>query len=190
MFRKNKITDEEFIRRLRIVEPEGKRKKYETEFFVAYQYMVEKKRRKYRLNQNDALSIYIDVFQIIVAKIRKNESIDKLKAYFNRVFSNKCIDFLKKNKTTTIELPLHFDETVQEQLSNDGIYDRKDIELVKNMLHQLSSNCQKILNYLFLRGWDNEEIAEEMGYSNPRSINERRKKCLVKLRTLFKTSRK
>ena len=190
MFKKKKITDEEFIKKLKILEPESKRKEYETQFFLAYQDLVEKKRRKYRLNQNDALSIYIDVFQIIVAKIRKNESIDKLKAYFNRVFSNKCVDFLKKNKTTTIELPLHFDETVQEQLSNDGIYDRKDIELVKNMLHQLSSNCQKVLNYLFLRGWDNEEIAEEMGYSNPRSINERRKKCLVKLRTLFKTSRK
>ena len=190
MFKKKKITDEEFIKKLKILEPESKRKEYETQFFLAYQDLVEKKRRKYRLNQNDALSIYIDVFQIIVAKIRKNESIDKLKAYFNRVFSNKCVDFLKKNKTTTIELPLHFDETVQEQLSNDGIYDRKDIELVKKLLLQLSANCQKVLNYLFLRGWDNEEIAEEMGYSNPRSINERRKKCLEKLRTLFKNDKK
>jgi len=190
MLKKLKISDEEFIKRLRIVEPEGKRKEYETQFFLAYQDLVEKKRRKYRLNQNDALSIYIDVFQIIVAKIRKDESIDKLNAYFNRTFSNKCVDFHKKNKTNTVELPIHFDEAIKEKLTNEEIYSRKDIELVKKLLLQLSANCQKVLNYLFLRGWDNEEIAEEMGYTNSRSVNERRKKCLEKLRTLFKTNKK
>ncbi len=158
--------------------------------YQQYYYFVEEGCRKYNLNYDDSFSAYSDAVLSALHNIINNrfDGRSSLKTYLYQIFSNKCIDLVRKN--TTNKQQVHKTMPVADAMSQlpdnaKNIIERlltTELKMnVKKQLDAIGHKCKDLL-LMFEDGLTDREIAEVLSYSNAAVVKTTRLRCLDKLR--------
>ncbi len=173
----------------------AERTRQEKLLYEEYFYFVNEGCRKYNLTYEDSFSAYSDAFLSAVLNIvaQRFDGRSSIKTYLFQIFSNKCIDLVRKNTTNkqqvfkTMEMPELMNQlpdaarTVVEKMMN-----REQRLAVKENLEKIGDRCKELL-LLFEDGYTDKEIAEHLQYNNAAVVKTTRLRCLDKLRERVKT---
>ncbi|MBK6930524.1 MAG: sigma-70 family RNA polymerase sigma factor [Saprospirales bacterium] len=178
-------TDEELIEAIRAGgsrQEQGIRRLYE-QFF----YLAKAGRSKYRaLDGSDLVTAYNSAVislrkQLISGAFRGDSS---LTTYLTRIFTNKCIDELRKRKSLRPETGVEYFPEVEDQTPDalSRLIQSDQVERVQRYLQAIGEVCKQILLDAEYYGYSSEEIAQRIGFSNAASVNSKKYTCLQKLR--------
>lgn len=177
-----------------LVMDNGQRASVEKELYQQYQYFIDEGCRKYRLTYEDSFSAYSDAVLSVIHNI-KNQSFNhnaSLKTYLFQIFSNKCIDLIRKK--TTNKHKVHQSAAEPELLSQlpdtarnviEKLVTEQKIAALKQQLEVIGEKCKEIL-LLFEDGFSDKEIAETLQYSNAAVAKTTRLRCLDKIKEKMK----
>ena len=158
--------------------------------YLQFRYFIDEGCRKYSLNNDDSSSAYSDAVLSTINNVI-NDHFDgrsSIKTYLYQIFSNKCIDLVRKN--TTNKQSVHQSTSAPELLGHlpDGVrgtieklIDEQKRKAVKIYLATIGEKCKEIL-LLFEDGLTDREIAEELSYNTAAVAKTTRLRCLEKLR--------
>ena len=155
-----------------------------------YNYFIKEGCKKYNLSNDDSFSAYSDTVLSAIHNIIANrfDGRSSLKTYLFQIFSNKCIDLVRK--TTTNKQQVHQTMPVPEMLDQlpdsarniiEKLIDTQKRAAVKKYLETIGEKCKEIL-LLFEDGLTDKEIADELKYNNAAVAKTTRLRCLEKLR--------
>lgn len=168
---------------------------FEKALYQQYQYFIEEGVRKHGLSTDDSFSAYSDAVLSTILNVRNNSfnSRSSLKTYLFQIFSNKCIDLIRKK--TTNKQKVHQSVGEPELLSYlpDGaktviekIIDRQKLMAIKQYLEVIGEKCKEILLF-FEDGYTDVEIAERLSYNNAAVAKTTRLRCLEKMKEKMRT---
>ena len=180
--------DSEIISGLKAVYPQ--RCRQEKIFYQQYYYFVDEGCRKYNLNYDDSFSAYSDALLSAIHNIVDNrfDGRSSLKTYLYQIFSNKCIDLLRKS--TTNKQQVHKTMPVADVMNQLPDNAKNIVEKlvttelkanIKKQLEAIGAKCKEIL-LMFEDGLTDKEIAALLSYSNAAVVKTTRLRCLEKLR--------
>jgi RNA polymerase sigma factor (sigma-70 family) len=184
-------TDDEIIRSLK--ENKLMKRRAEEELFNRHAYFIKEGVSKYSLDQEEAFNAYSDtILQAIDNLISTRfENRSSLKTYLYKIFTNKCVDLLRKK--TTNKNRVHQTESVSDMLTRisdaaktviQQLIEKNDFELLKAKLDEIGENCKQLLE-MFSEGFNDKEIATFMEYKSADVVKTSRLRCLEKLRRLY-----
>lgn len=185
------ITDEHITDGLKSTDT--KRPYFEKELYLKYQYFIEEGCRKFRLSYEDSFSAYSDSVMSVIHNIIAGdfEKRSLLKTYLFQIFSNKCIDQVRKNMA--VKQSVHQPSATTELLGQlpdatrsaiEKMIDRQRVEQMKRYLDEIGDKCKEIL-LLFEDGYTDNEIAKKLIYNNAAVVKTTRLRCLDKLKQKF-----
>ncbi len=170
------------------------RQAFENELYTKYGYFIKEGIHHYHLNYDDSFSAYSDAVLTVVHNIL-NESFNQrstVKTYLYKIFSNKCIDLVRKKTTakgkvnqsaTTPELLLQLPDNVRSVI--ETLVEGQRIQALRQHMEMIGEKCKQIL-LLFQDGYNDKEIAEQTGYNNASVAKVSRLRCLEKIREKMK----
>lgn len=158
--------------------------------YTTYYYFIDEGSRKFNLNSDDSFSAYSDAVLSTILNVVSGsfDGRSSLKTYLFQIFSNKCIDLVRKN--TTNKQQVHKTMPVPELLSQLPDAARNIVEkLITNekrkalaeSLEKIGEKCREML-LLFEDGFSDKEIAEQLAYNNAAVAKTTRLRCLEKLK--------
>ncbi len=170
------------------------RRQYEKDLYVQYEYLIHEGSRKYHLSNDDSFSAYSDAIVSVINNIvhRNFDHRSSIKTYLFQIFSNKCIDLVRK-KTTNKE-KVHHATAEPELLSYlpdraktvvEKLIDQQKMQAVRQHLNTMGEKCKEIL-LLFEDGYTDKEIADQLQYSNAAVAKTTRLRCLEKIKEKMK----
>jgi RNA polymerase sigma factor (sigma-70 family) len=172
----------------------GERAPSEKALYQQYKYFIEEGCRKYQLNSDDSFSAYSDAVLSAIRNITNrsfnNES--SLKTYLFQIFSNKCIDLIRKRTTNKQkvnqsaaepELLSHLPDVTKGVI--EKLMDQQKLMAIKQYLEVIGQKCKEIL-LLFEDGYTDNEIAGKLAYNNAAVAKTTRLRCLEKIREKMK----
>jgi RNA polymerase sigma-70 factor (ECF subfamily) len=180
---KNRLPEKKIIEGIRkggIQQEKSIRQLYE-----AYFHLVHDGRRKYhQLSPDDLLEAYnesiISIRRQIVEGHFRGES--SLWTFLNAIFFRKAVDIIRKSASNLIEavdeLPDEAD-VAHNMLQKMAL--QEDYEDLLDKLDQLGSPCKEIILDSEYSGYNSEEIARRIGFSNAKSVNSKKYSCLQRL---------
>ena len=159
-------------------------------FYNRYTYFIEEACRKHNLSYDDSFSAYSDAVLSTIHNIilNKFDGRSTLKTYLFQIFSNKCVDYIRKK--TTYKHQVHYNTIDSELIGQlpdtartivDKLIDHQKQHIVKQQLETIGSKCKEIL-LLFEDCFTDKQIAIELQYSNAAVAKTTRLRCLEKLR--------
>lgn len=171
------------------------RGRFEKALYLQYKYFIEEGSRKYNLSNDDSFSAYSDAVLAVIQNIHNNafNKNSTLKTYLFQVFSNKCIDLIRKSTTNKQkvhqsagepELLGHLPDTAKNAI--EKLLDQQKILAIKQYLDLLSEKCREIL-LLFEDGYNDHEIAAILTYNNAAVAKTTRLRCLEKIKEKMKS---
>lgn len=175
---------------------------FENELYKKYVYLVQHIGiRKQRLSEEDAKTAYHDTLNAVILAIMSDtfEGKSSLKTFIHSIYSNKCVDLLRKN-TTNKEMPnnrsnLHDidDIAIRNQIEKDATestFATQDNQaFILLMIKQLRAKCQAILLVSAYYGFKDEEIANLVNLSSGKSVSVTKRRCEEELRELYGKSK-
>lgn len=178
-------TDEALIEDIRAGgsrQEQGIRRLYEQYF-----YLTRDSRKKFNsLDESDLLTAYNSAVislrkQLLTSAFRGDSA---LATYFTRIFTNKCIDQLRKQKSGLQSTPFEYAPEVEDKTPNalSRLIQSDQVERVRRQLQAIGEVCKQILLDSEYYGYSAEEIAERIGFSSAASVNSKKYSCLQKLR--------
>lgn len=122
------------------------------------------------LSKEDAEDALHDIMKKLSIKFQKNFSdlCDKRTAYFVTITKNHCIDIIRKQKIEAGLLDFVDDDNIFADYTLDpsSLYEKQsDKELLTACIHALKPNYQEILEYKYILGYANGEIANALNVS-------------------------
>jgi RNA polymerase sigma-70 factor (ECF subfamily) len=158
--------------------------------YQQYYYFIDEGCRKYSLNYDDSFSAYSDALLSAIHNIvdSRFDGRSSIKTYLYQIFSNKCIDLVRKN--TTNKQQVHKTMPVADALNHLPDNAKNIIEklmtselkaVIKKQLDAIGQKCKEVL-LMFEDGLTDREIAELLSYSNAAVVKTTRLRCLDKLR--------
>lgn len=185
------ISDEHIIDGLK--SDNNKRPYFEKELYLKYNYFIDEGCRKFRLPYEDSFSAYSDAVMSVIHNVIVNdfEKRSLLKTYLFQIFSNKCIDLVRKNMA--VKQSVHQPSVVPELLGQlpdatksvvEKIIERQKVEEVKRYLDEIGNKCKEIL-LLFEDGYTDNEIAKKLEYNNAAVVKTTRLRCLDRIKQKF-----
>lgn len=170
------------------------RMKGEEQLFKKYFYFISHGRNKYSLTDDNLFDAYSDTIIAAIESITSGSFKEKssLKTFLYQIFSNKCVDILRKktarkssiNQTVSINDMEIFisdsSESVIEQLIK-----KADADAFKHQLNQLCDKNQ-LLMVLAAEGYTDKEIAIKMNFKTGDVVKTSRLRCISRLRQLNK----
>lgn len=172
----------------------GARSRQEKILYNEYAYFINEGCRKYNLTHEDSFSAYSDAFLSAVINIVSNrfDGRSSIKTYLYQIFSNKCIDLIRKSTTNkqqvfkTVEVP-----DLMNQLPDAArnavtkMIEGEQLRAMKESMEKIGSRCKDLL-LLFEEGYTDKQIAEQLEYNNAAVVKTTRLRCLDKLRERVK----
>lgn len=167
-----------------------KRQIFEKELYKQFFYFIKNGVQKYRLPEDEAASAYSDTIIILIDNIitGKFEGRSSLKSYGYQIFSNKCVDLIRKittnkstvNKTADIDslitvLPDRTKSVIQE------LIDKSRQSFLWQKLNEIGEKCKNLL-LLYQDGYTDKEIAGMLEYNSADVVKTSRLRCIEKLR--------
>lgn len=169
------------------------RASWEKQFYQLYDYFIGQGCRKFRLSAEDSFSAYSDALLSAIRNIvtGKFDGSSTLKTYLFRIFSNKCIDLVRKNSInkSTVHRTMQVPELLAQlpdkaKSAIESLIHRNKMEALRANLQKLGEKCREIL-LLFEDGFSDRQIAEAMDYHNAAVVKTTRLRCIEKLRELM-----
>lgn len=168
----------------------AERSRHEKILYQQYYYFTDEGCRKYNLSYDDSFSAYSDTILSAIHNIVSNrfDGRSSLKTYLYQIFSNKCIDLVRKN--TTNKQQVHKTMPVADAMNQLSDNAKNIIEklmtselkaAVKKQLDAIGEKCKELL-LMFEDGLTDKEIAELLSYNNAAVVKTTRLRCLDKLR--------
>jgi RNA polymerase sigma factor (sigma-70 family) len=173
---------------------DGQRALFEKALYQKYEYFIAEGCRKYQLNNDDSFSAYSDAVLSAINSVRNHRfnNQSSLKTYLFQIFSNKCIDLIRKSTTNKQkvnhypgepELLTHLPDATRSII--EKLVDRQKLTAIKQHLEVIGQKCKEIL-LLFEDGFNDTEIASQLGYNNAAVAKTTRLRCLEKIREKMK----
>ncbi|WP_018621040.1 RNA polymerase sigma factor [Spirosoma luteum] len=170
----------------------------ENRLYEQYLYFIREGTRKHRLPEEDCVSAYDDTILAGIDHITtgrfKGQS--KLETYLYQIFSNKCVDLIRKKTTnreqvhnavsiddTLLQLPDPARTVVQQLII------QSDIEQLHQHLEAIGDKCRQML-LAWGEGYTDDEIAQQMKYNTASVAKTSRLRCLEKLRESYTSTKK
>ncbi len=158
--------------------------------YQQYYYFIDEGCRKYNLSHEDSFSAYSDTVLSALHNIINNnfDGRSSLKTYLYQIFSNKCIDLIRKS--TTNKQQVHKTMPVPEMMNQ--LPDAAKTIVERLMSSELKTKIKEQLNFIgekrkdvllmFEDGLSDKEIAEVLAYNTAAVVKTTRLRCLEKLR--------
>lgn len=166
------------------------RASFERKLYDSYKYLVDEGCRKFHITQEDSFTAYSDAVLSVICNIMADrfDGRSSLKTYLYQVFSNKCIDLVRKNTTnkqqvnhsvTSPELLVQLPDAARTVI--ERLVDQQKMDVIQKQMAILGQKCKEIL-LLFEDGFSDREISEKLEYSTAAVAKITRLRCLEKLR--------
>lgn len=187
LFSSKKIPDPLIIEGLRLTG--FQKQKFENQLYQKYHYLIKDGQRKHKLSEDECASIYADAIMVVIESVRNNkfEGRSELKTYIYQIFSNKCVDQIRKNTTNkaSVHDTLAFDMDIPLPDESKSIIQQliiqSDIEKLYHNLLLIGEKCKQII-LLWGEGYSDEEIALQLNYNSAAVAKTSRLRCLEKLK--------
>lgn len=166
------------------------RRIFERDLYKTFFYFIHQGVKKYGMAEEDAASAYSDAIISIIDNIVKGnfEGRSALKSYCYKIFSNKCVDLLRKDTTNKrkvnqampidsllYELPDQARTVVQQILL------KEQRQHLMQKLIEMGDKCRQVLLF-FEDGYSDKEIAGFMEYNSADVVKTSRLRCLERLK--------
>lgn len=182
------MTDAEIISGLQ--QDGAVRSKCEFALYQSYSYFIREGCKKYNLNADESQIAYSDAVLSVIINITKNnfEGRSLLKTYMFQIYSNKCVDQVRKN--TTNKSSVHHGTGISEMLVQlpdnakhvvEKMMQKYQLSIVAEKLKEVGDKCREMLLF-FEEGFSDREIAEKLQYQTAAVAKTSRLRCLDKLR--------
>ncbi len=172
----------------------NQRRQAENRLYEKYAYLIREGTRKHRLDDEEASMAYSDAVLTVIGHLAADrfEGRAELKTYLYQIFSNKCIDFVRRNATNrasvhhgvslddlTVAIPDGARSILQQLVS------QYEADRLHRLLDTLGEKCRALL-LGWGRGYSDEELAVELAYNSANVAKVSRLRCLDRLRTLYR----
>lgn len=166
----------------------------ENRLYEQFFYFIKDATYKHQLSEDEAASIYTDTILAFLENVRnhKFEGKSAIKTYLFQIFSNKCVDFLRK--TSTNKMSVHETQPMEDFILSmpddtknilQKLIAENDVTLLKDKINLLGEKCQQML-MAWGEGFSDNKIAEDLGYQSANVAKVSRLRCLEKLKELYK----
>jgi RNA polymerase sigma-70 factor (ECF subfamily) len=170
------------------------RRLYENKLYEKYQYFITKGTREHRLTEDECASAYSDAMLTVFDNIINGrfEGRSELKTYLYQIFTNKCVDAIRKNTTnrssvnngpslddSLMQLPDEARSIVQKLMAES------DVEKLHQHLRELGEKCRAMV-LAWGEGYSDDEIAQTMNYNSAAVAKTSRLRCIEKLRERYR----
>ncbi len=173
----------------------SERRKAEDLLFSRYTYFIKEGIQKYSLTEDESFNAYSDTIlqalHNIITGIFENRS--SLKTYLFKIFTNKCVDLIRKKTTNKNSIHQTAEISQRMEMISDAaktivqqMIEKIDQQVLKTKLSQLADNCRQLLS-MFAEGFSDKEIAFTMEYKSTDVVKTSRLRCIDKLRQLYHT---
>ncbi|GAB3946895.1 hypothetical protein GCM10028805_18180 [Spirosoma harenae] len=170
----------------------------ENRLYAKYLFLIRAGVRKHQLVEDDCATAYSDTILAVIEHIRNGrfEGKSELKTYITQIFTNKCVDLIRK-KTTNRE-QVHQAASLDDSLLQlpdsarsivQHLMEQGDQEHLHGQLRNLGEKCQQML-LAWGEGYSDEEIAQQMGYNTSSVAKTSRLRCLERLREAYNLTKK
>lgn len=170
------------------------RRLYENKLYEKYDYLIADGVRKHRLSEDDCASAYSDAVLTLFEHITNGrfEGRSELKTYLYQIFSNKCVDAIRKKTTnrSSVHDAFSLDDSLM-QLPDEArsavqrLIAESDVELLRQHLRALGDKCRSMI-LAWGEGYSDDEIAQTMGYNTAAVAKTSRLRCMEKLRERYR----
>ncbi|GAA4435813.1 hypothetical protein GCM10023091_12930 [Ravibacter arvi] len=176
-----------------IVSNSPRRRLFEEKLYRRYDYLIREGVFKHRLSEDESSIAYSDSVLSVIENIENGafEGRSSLKTYIHKIFSNKCVDQIRKN--TTNRAQVNFGDSVEDHLNRlqdstrsviEDLMEQHDNRLLWSCLAALGEKCQQMIRS-WSEGIADKQIAQELGYQSAEVVKTSRLRCLEKLRNTF-----
>ncbi len=191
LFRKSQ-TDADLIKGIGIKGTQARL--YENKLYERYLYLIREGTWKHKLTHDECSMAYSDSILTTIENIQsgKFEGRSELATYVYQIFSNKCVDLVRKNTTNkqqvnrgaAIDDYLHILPDESRSII-ETLIEQYDMGLLQTRLLELGGKCKQMI-MAWGEGFMDQEIAADMGYLSAAVVKTSRLRCLEKLRGLYK----
>lgn len=176
-----------------ICQENSQRQVWENKLYMKFRYFIKEAVWKHNLPEDEASMAYSDALLVTIQHIRSGtfEQRSSLKTYIYRIYQYKCIDRLRSHQTKKRRV------TLQEELDNyleilpDEQQDtirklclKYEVVALKKQIQLMDNRCKKII-LAWGEGFQDREIAENMGYQSAAVAKTSRLRCLAKLKKSY-----
>jgi RNA polymerase sigma factor (sigma-70 family) len=193
LFSRNTLSDEAILTGIigdGILQRTAENKLYE-HFF----YFIKDATFKHKILEDEAASLYTDTILAFIENVKSKrfEGKSSLKTYLYQIFSNKCVDFIRKSATN--KMSVHETQPIQEWvlgMPDDAknilqkLISDHEVIVLKDKISLLGDKCQQML-LAWGEGYADSKIAEELGYQTSNVAKVSRLRCLDKLKELYRS---
>lgn len=186
------MNDEELIAGLQVSGTE--RSRSEKLLYETYSYFIREGVWKYKLSEDESQIAYADAVLSLLTNVNKGlfEGRSSVKTYLFQIYSNKCVDLVRKN--TTNKSSVHHGTSASEMLVQmpdnarnavEKMMHKYKLSVIAEKLKEVGEKCREMLLF-FEEGFSDKEIADKMQYQTAAVVKTSRLRCLDKLREKVK----
>jgi RNA polymerase sigma-70 factor (ECF subfamily) len=174
----------------------SQRRIYENKLYEKYDYLIADGVRKHRLSEDECASAYSDAVITVLDHLNTGrfEGRSELKTYIYQIFSNKCVDAIRKN--TTNKSSVHDAYSLDDSLMQlpdaarsivQNLIAQNEVEVLHQHLRELGEKCRSMI-MSWGEGYTDDEIAQTMGYNTSAVAKTSRLRCLERLRERYRST--
>ncbi|TDB63785.1 RNA polymerase sigma factor [Arundinibacter roseus] len=171
----------------------SERRFFENILYQNFTYLIRDGARRHTLSEDDSSIVYSDTILTVIEHLisRRFEGRSGIKTYVHQIFTNKCVDLIRKHSTKKAQV--FQGEGLSEMLNLlpddthsaiQTLMQQQDVDLLRQRLTQLGDKCHRML-WAWGEGFTDVEIAREMGYQSAAVSKTSRQRCLDRLRELY-----
>lgn len=170
------------------------RRPCENKLYEKYYYFVAEGVRKHRLDEEDCASAYSDAMLTVFENIGSGrfEGRSELKTYLYQIFTNKCVDAIRKKTTnrSSVHDAVSLDDSLMQlpdaaRSAVQHLIAQSDVEVLQRQLNEIGDKCRSMI-LMWGEGYSDDEIAQTMTYHSAAVAKTSRLRCLDKLRERYR----
>lgn len=142
--------------------------------------------KKYTQDEETIVDVFQDSMIVLYENVRKGKLTSlnsSLKTYLFSIGKYKLYRFNQENQKNTEDWKNEYREEVSDQLFEEEINEER-MRKINRAFEQLGKKCKQLLKLFYYRGFDLEEIKNEMNLENKNTVKSQKSRCLSHLRKL------
>ncbi|HTE24152.1 RNA polymerase sigma factor [Flavitalea sp.] len=177
-----------------LVDDPQRRQIVEKELYSKFVYFINEGINHYNLNYEDSFSAYSDAILTLIHNVKNRIFSQKssIKTYLHKIYSNKCIDLIRKNSTVkdkvnqSVSKPELLDQIPDKVRSViENLIQDQRITAIRKNIQEIGDKCKQIL-MLFQDDYSDKEIADLLGYNSASVAKVTRLRCMQKIKEKMK----